>query len=144
MKATISKLYLLLGRELEELSEVKAGNIVGIGGLENYILKSATISSNVACTPFVEITQSAAPILRVAVEPELSSDLKALVSGLHLLNQADANVQVLIHSDIDHGHLYTGQLCHHFVFRQVDIMGGNTWDPNYARDWIFWTTFFLI
>ena len=95
MKATISKLYLLLGRELEELSEVKAGNIVGIGGLENYILKSATISSNVACTPFVEITQSAAPILRVAVEPELSSDLKALVSGLHLLNQADANVQVL-------------------------------------------------
>ena len=95
MKATISKLYLLLGRELEELSEVKAGNIVGIGGLENYILKSATISTNVACTPFVEITQSAAPILRVAVEPELSSDLKALVSGLHLLNQADANVQVL-------------------------------------------------
>ena len=94
MKATISKLYLLLGRELEELSEVKAGNIVGIGGLENYILKSATISTNVACTPFVEITQSAAPILRVAVEPELSSDLKALVSGLHLLNQADANVQV--------------------------------------------------
>ena len=31
-----------------------------------------------------------------------------------------------------HGHLYTGQLCRHFVFRQVDIMGGNTWDPNYA------------
>ena len=31
-----------------------------------------------------------------------------------------------------HGHLYTGQLCRHFVFRQVDIMGGNTWDPNCA------------
>ena len=34
--------------------------------------------------------------------------------------------------DTTHGHLYTGQLCRHFVFRQVDIMGGNTWDPNYA------------
>ena len=33
---------------------------------------------------------------------------------------------------LGHGHLYTGQLCRHFVFRQVDIMGGNTWDPNYA------------
>ena len=31
-----------------------------------------------------------------------------------------------------HGHLHTGQLCCHFVFRQVDIMGGNTWDLNYA------------
>ena len=96
MKAKIGNLYLLLGRELEELQEVKAGNIVGIGGLENYILKSATISSNPACTPFVEITQSAAPILRVAVEPEISSDLGNLVKGLHLLNQADANVQVFI------------------------------------------------
>ena len=38
----------------------------------------------------------------------------------------------LIESVSDHGHLYTGQLCRHFVFRQVDIMGGNTWDPNYA------------
>ena len=25
---------------------------------------------------------------------------------------------------ISHGHLYTGQLCCHFVFRQVDIMRG--------------------
>ena len=94
MQATIENLYLLLGRELEELKEAKAGAIVGIGGLENYILKSATISTNFACTPFVEITQSAAPILRVAVEPEKSSDLNALIRGLHLLNQADANVQV--------------------------------------------------
>ena len=31
-----------------------------------------------------------------------------------------------------HGLLYTGQLCCHFVFKQVDIMGENNWDPNYA------------
>ena len=110
MKARIGKLYLLLGRELEELSEVKSGNIVGIGGLENYILKSATISSNIACTPFVEITQSAAPILRVAVEPDLSSDLNALVSGLHLLNQADANVQVFLNDKGEHILMTAGEV----------------------------------
>ena len=33
---------------------------------------------------------------------------------------------------IEHGHLYAGQLWCHFVFKQVDIMGENTWDPNYA------------
>ena len=42
-----------------------------------------------------------------------------------------------------HGHLYSGQLCHHFVFRQVDIIGGNIWDPNYAPGLDFWTTFFF-
>ena len=31
-----------------------------------------------------------------------------------------------------HGYLYTGQLCRHFVFRQVDIMGAVCWDPNYT------------
>ena len=87
MKAKIENIYLLLGRELEELNEAKAGNIIGIGGLENYILKSATISTNIACTPFVEITQSAAPILRVAVEPELSSDLSALSKGKPRFNR---------------------------------------------------------
>ncbi len=102
MKAKIGQLYLLLGREMEELQEARAGNIVGIGGLEEYILKSATLSTNLACTPFVEITHSAAPILRVAVEPEKSTDLPALVRGLHLLNQADANVQVHINDKGEH------------------------------------------
>ena len=110
MKAKIENIYLLLGRELEELNEAKAGNIIGIGGLENYILKSATLSSNLACTPFVEITQSAAPILRVAVEPELSSDLTALSKGLHLLNQADANVQVFLNDKGEHILLTAGEV----------------------------------
>ena len=110
MKATVGKLYLLLGRDLEELNEAKAGNIVGIGGLENYILKSATISTNIACTPFMEITQSAAPILRVAIEPEKSSDLNALVQGLHLLNQADANVQVFLNDKGEHILLTAGEV----------------------------------
>jgi hypothetical protein len=33
---------------------------------------------------------------------------------------------------VSHGHLYTGQLCRHFIFRQVDIMGAVPWDPNYT------------
>ena len=33
---------------------------------------------------------------------------------------------------LSHGHLHTGQLSRHFVFRQVDIMGAVCWDPNYT------------
>ena len=42
---------------------------VGIGGLEDYILKSAALSSTVACPAFTDLHQEAAPIVCVAVEP---------------------------------------------------------------------------
>ena len=72
-----------------EISCAPAGNIVGIGGLENFILKSATLSTDWACPPFVESSSGSVPILRVAVEPAKSSDLAKLVNGLHLLNQVN-------------------------------------------------------
>ena len=96
MKTEVGKLYLLIGRELEELQEVPAGNVVGIGGLQDFVLKSATLSSDYFCPAFVELSSSAVPILRVAVEPARSSDMSRLAHGLHLLNQADANVEVLL------------------------------------------------
>merc|ERR1719187_200100 len=96
MMAEVEGLYMLLGRELESVKEVPAGSIVGIGGLENYVLKSATLSSDPLCPPFVELVESSVPILRVAVEPARSSDLPTLAAGLQLLNQADAHVQVVV------------------------------------------------
>lgn len=66
----------------------------GIGGLEEHVLKTATLSTDVACPAFRELQLMAVPILRVAVEPQRPSDLPALVKGLRLLNQADACVQV--------------------------------------------------
>ena len=41
----------------------------GLGGLENHVLKSATVSSTMACPAFTPMAFDAAPILRVAVEP---------------------------------------------------------------------------
>ncbi|KAJ8668941.1 hypothetical protein QAD02_000200 [Eretmocerus hayati] len=89
-KVTISKLYLLMGRELEPISKVSAGNVIGIGNLEDHVLKTATLSSTIACPSFSELTLLAVPILRVALEPKHPNDLQKLISGLKLLNQADA------------------------------------------------------
>lgn len=62
------------------------------------MLKTATLSTHLACPSFSELQLMAVPILRVAVEPTKHSDLPALVRGLKLLNQADACVQVKWHS----------------------------------------------
>lgn len=70
---------------------------IGAGNLEQYILKSATLSTTLACPPFTEIKAMATPIMRVALEPKHSMDLPDLVKGLKLLNQADACVQVCVH-----------------------------------------------
>lgn len=101
-EVTIDNLYLLMGKELEELDEVPAGNICGIRGLQQHILKTATLSNNVYCPSFCDLILMATPIFRVAVEPKNHTDLKKLVKGLKLLNQADACVQVIVQENGEH------------------------------------------
>ena len=58
----------------------------GIGGLENHILKSATITDTVACPAFTDMYFEAAPIVRVAVEPRNAGELWAgKLSGIEVL-----------------------------------------------------------
>ena len=102
LEGTIEHLYLLLGRDLELIDTAPAGSIIGIGGLSNTILKSATLSTDLACPAFVETTKSGLPILRVAIESGLSTDMPRLIQGLNLLNQADANVQLYVTDKGEH------------------------------------------
>jgi len=95
-RAEVTGVYMLIGRDLERIDVGRAGNIVGITGLAGSVIKSATVCSSPWCPPFVELVSSTYPILRVAVEPVRSSDMKALARGLQLLNQADAHVEVFL------------------------------------------------
>ncbi|KAJ7311059.1 hypothetical protein JRQ81_006657 [Phrynocephalus forsythii] len=107
---TLEDLYLLMGRALEELQEVPAGNVLGIGGLQEFVLKSATLSSSPACPPFNPLNFEATPIVRVAVEPKHPSEMPQLVKGMKLLNQADPCVQVLIQETGEHVLITAGEV----------------------------------
>ncbi|KAK5167641.1 Cytoplasmic GTPase/eEF2-like protein (ribosomal biogenesis) [Saxophila tyrrhenica] len=94
-KVTITALYLLMGRSLETLNSVPAGNVVGIAGLEGAILKSGTICSQLDGAPNLSSTTAIstnAPIVRVALEPAYPGDLDKMIRGLRLLEQADPAV----------------------------------------------------
>lgn len=106
----IEHLYILMGRDLESVDEMPSGNIVGICGLENVILKTGTLSNNIYCTPFTELSLTAKPILRVAVEPKNPLEMSKLVRGLKLLNQADACVQVAIQETGEHVLVTVGEV----------------------------------
>ncbi|XP_055995192.1 elongation factor-like GTPase 1 isoform X2 [Ostrea edulis] len=107
---TIKDLFVLMGRELEEMDHIPAGNILGIRGLEDHILKSATVSSSLMCPTFCDLYFDAAPIVRVAIEPIHTRDMQNLVTGLKLLNQADPCVQVLVQETGEHVIITAGEV----------------------------------
>uniref|UniRef100_A0A8C5P1W0 Elongation factor-like GTPase 1 n=1 Tax=Jaculus jaculus TaxID=51337 RepID=A0A8C5P1W0_JACJA len=107
---TLENLYLLMGKELEELEEVPPGNVLGIGGLQDFVLKSATLCSVPSCPPFIPLNFEATPIVRVAVEPKHPSEMPQLVKGMKLLNQADPCVQVLIQETGEHVLVTAGEV----------------------------------
>ncbi|GES89533.1 P-loop containing nucleoside triphosphate hydrolase protein [Rhizophagus clarus] len=106
----VENLYLMMGRELEALKEVPAGNVFGIGGLEGHILKNGTLSSTKDCKSLAGVTMESAPIVRVALEPADPSEMGKLTEGLRLLNQADPCVEVLVQETGEHVILTAGEV----------------------------------
>ena len=100
--ATITSLYLMMGRGLERLSRVPAGNVLAIAGLDRSILKTATVTSSPLCRPLAPLLFQSAAIVRVAVEPAHPGDMQALVEGLRLLHRADPLVQVSVQENGEH------------------------------------------
>ncbi|RHZ72134.1 hypothetical protein Glove_245g13 [Diversispora epigaea] len=109
-EVTIEGLYLMMGRELESLQEVPAGNVFGVGGLEGHILKNGTLSSTKKCKSLAGVTTETSPIVRVALEPEDPSEINKLIEGLRLLNQADPCVEVLVQETGEHVILTAGEV----------------------------------
>ncbi|KAI8849437.1 P-loop containing nucleoside triphosphate hydrolase protein [Chytridium lagenaria] len=105
----VQRLFLLMGRELEDLDEVPAGNVFGISGIDLHVLKTATLSTTQLCPSFGKLTGEA-PILRVALEPENPGQMAKLVHGLHLLNQADPCVEVFLQETGEHVIVTAGEL----------------------------------
>ena len=92
-------LYIMLGPSVTPVGQVPAGNIVGIFGLTELVLKTATLSSTWATYPMNSITFQSKPMLKVAVEPISHVDLRSLEHGLQLLHQFDPVVEIGIDKD---------------------------------------------
>ncbi|GIL84225.1 hypothetical protein Vretifemale_12915, partial [Volvox reticuliferus] len=100
--AVLGAVYMMMGRALERVERVPAGNVLAIAGLDAVVLKSATLSSTPACRPLAPLMFQAAAIVMVAVEPAHPSDLPALRRGLQLLNRADPFVEVSVLDSGEH------------------------------------------
>lgn len=116
-EATVTGLFLLMGRGMEPLNSASAGSIVGIAGMEDAVLKTATISSEKPgeCLPVGTFNSSSLglekdAVVRVAVEPHLPQDVGKLRDGLRRLNQADPAVETFVTTKGEHVVAANGEL----------------------------------
>lgn len=109
--ATVTELFLFMGRDLVRLEECPAGNIVGIGGLDGKILKNGTlVQPGITGVNLAGVNFNSQPIVRVALEPTDPTQMNRLEHGLKLLNQADPCVETYITDNGEHILCTAGEL----------------------------------
>jgi len=85
----IQRTVLMMGRYVEQLMDCPAGNILGLVGVDAYILKSGTITTYEYAHNFHTMKYSVSPVVRVAVECKNAADLPKLAEGLKRLAKSD-------------------------------------------------------
>lgn len=100
----IQRTVLMMGRYQEAVDDIPAGNLVGLVGVDNFIVKTATIADEADkdVHPLKQMKYSVSPVVRVAVEPKNASDLPKLVEGLKRLAKSDPLVVCSIEETGEH------------------------------------------
>jgi elongation factor 2 len=122
----IQRTLLLMGRKIEIVDSIPAGNTVGLVGIDQYILKSGTISDCEEAFPLKIMKYSVSPVVRVAIEPKNPSDLPKLIEGLKRLSKSDPLVQCQIEESGEHIIAGAGELHLEICLKdlQEDFMNG--------------------
>merc|ERR1719352_927814 len=85
----VQRTVLIMGRYVEQVQSVPCGNTCGLVGVDQFILKSATITDNASAHNFNDMKYSVSPVVRVAVKPKDGRDLPKLVEGLKKMAKSD-------------------------------------------------------
>lgn len=85
---------LMMGRYVEPIEDVPCGNIVGLVGVDQFLVKTGTITTYEQAHNLRVMKFSVSPVVRVAVEAKNPADLPKLVEGLKRLAKSDPMVQV--------------------------------------------------
>jgi len=99
---SIQRTVLMMGRYVEPIEDVPCGNICGLVGVDQYLVKSGTITTYKDAHNLRVMKFSVSPVVRVAVEPMNAADLPKLVEGLKRLAKSDPMVQCFFEESGEH------------------------------------------
>ncbi|KAF9106409.1 Elongation factor 2, partial [Mortierella sp. GBA35] len=86
---SVQRIVLMMGRYVEPIEDCPAGNIVGLIGVDQFLLKSGTITTSETAHNLRVMKFSVSPVVQVAVECKNAADLPKLVEGLKRLSKSD-------------------------------------------------------
>jgi len=89
----IQRVMLMMAGKTESIDDVPCGNTVGVVGVDQYILKTGTITDNETAHNIRVMKYSVSPVVQQSVRPKNPQDLPKLVEGLKRLSKSDPIVQ---------------------------------------------------
>jgi elongation factor 2 len=98
----IQRTILMMGRYIEPIEDVPAGNICGLVGVDQFLLKSGTLTTSDTAHNLKVMKFSVSPVVKVAVEVKNANDLPKLVEGLKRLSKSDPCVLAYISESGEH------------------------------------------
>lgn len=102
----IQRTVLMMGRYVEPIEDCPAGNIIGLVGVDQFLLKSGTITTSEVAHNMKVMKFSVSPVVKVAVDVKNPNDLPKLVEGLKRLSKSDPCV--LCYTDDSGEHIVAG------------------------------------
>ncbi|KAF6012308.1 Elongation factor 2 [Brettanomyces bruxellensis] len=106
----VQRTVLMMGRFVEAIDDCPAGNIVGLVGIDQYLLKSGTLTTSDAAYNLKVMKFSVSPVVEVAVDVKNGNDLPKLVEGLKRLSKSDPCVLCKMSESGEHIVAATGEL----------------------------------
>merc|ERR1712110_432982 len=99
---SIQRTILMMGGRVEAIEDVPAGNICGPVGVDQFLVKTGTLTTFKDAHNMKVMKFSVSPVVRVAVECKNPQDLPKLVEGLKRLSKSDPMVQCIIEESGEH------------------------------------------
>ncbi|CAO1619539.1 unnamed protein product [Sympodiomycopsis kandeliae] len=117
---SIQRTVLMMGRYIEPIEDCPAGNIIGLVGVDQFLLKSGTLTTSETAHNMRVMKFSVSPVVQVAVEVKNANDLPKLVEGLKRLTKSDPCVQAWIGETGEHIVAGAGELHLEIVLKDLE------------------------
>eukprot|EP01114_Cavostelium_apophysatum_P003424 TRINITY_DN132_c0_g1_i1.p1 TRINITY_DN132_c0_g1~~TRINITY_DN132_c0_g1_i1.p1 ORF type:complete len:845 (+),score=289.09 TRINITY_DN132_c0_g1_i1:172-2706(+) len=123
---SVQRIVIMMGRKTEPVESVPVGNTCALVGIDQFISKTGTLTTDESSHPLISMKFSVSPVVRVAVEPKNPADLPKLVEGLKRLSKSDPLVQCTIEESGEHIVAGAGELHLEICIKdlQEEYMGG--------------------
>jgi elongation factor 2 len=106
----IQRTAIMLGNKIEPVDYVECGNTVVLVGIDNYMVKSGTITTSDLLYPIKTMKFSVSPVVQVAVEAKNPAEIHKLVEGMKRLSKSDPAVLCYVSENKQHIVAGSGEL----------------------------------